>query len=141
MQESQIGHLQKFVQERFCERDGPFVRGLETAMSIFHVQRQAYYSGSFISNHVHQTLQVCILQHTHTQFIYTRMCIHKHISHSLTISTDTLVASLDEIAAKQPDIRIKDEAHAVAEKFKLIFTLFGNCHKLYNKFELTDTLK
>ena len=61
MQESQIGDLQKIVKEGFREKDGPFVRGLEKAMSTFHVQRQAYYSGSFIGNHVHQTLQVCVL--------------------------------------------------------------------------------
>ena len=38
--------------------DGEFVRALDTALASFHVQRQAFYSGAFIGNHVHRTLQV-----------------------------------------------------------------------------------
>ena len=69
---------------------------------------------------------------------YTHAYAHtqKHIPQPNNL--DTLVASLGEIASKQPDTRIKDEAHAVAEKFKVIFTLFGNCHRIYNKCTLTE---
>ena len=37
---------------------GPFVKALDKALATFHVQRQAYYSGIFIGNHVHRTLKV-----------------------------------------------------------------------------------
>jgi len=40
----------------FTKGDGPFVRGLDTALKSFNVERQAYYSGSFVGNHVHRTL-------------------------------------------------------------------------------------
>ena len=63
MQESQIQSLQTVVDEGFAQRDGPFVRGLEDAMADFYVQRQAYYSGTFVGNHVHRTLKVHL--HTH----------------------------------------------------------------------------
>lgn len=58
LQESQIQNLQATVSKGFNTSDGPFVKSLETTMSEFHVQRQAYYSGSFIGNHVHRTLKV-----------------------------------------------------------------------------------
>ena len=34
------------------------MKALDTALASFHVQRQAYYSGTFIGNHVHRTLKV-----------------------------------------------------------------------------------
>ena len=37
--------------------DGPFVRGFEAALKSFNVQRQPYYSGTFVGNHVHRALK------------------------------------------------------------------------------------
>ena len=42
----------------FRRDEGPFVRCLDEALASFNVQRQAYYSGSFIGNHVHRSLKV-----------------------------------------------------------------------------------
>ncbi len=43
----------------FEKEDGPFVRCLDTALATFNVERQAYYSGTFVGNHrVNRTLKV-----------------------------------------------------------------------------------
>ena len=38
--------------------DGPFAHSLDKALSSFNVERQAYYSGTFVGNHVHRCLKV-----------------------------------------------------------------------------------
>ena len=45
-------------QKGFGRRDGPFVKSLDLALASFNVQRQAYYSGSFVGNHIHRALKV-----------------------------------------------------------------------------------
>ena len=40
--------------------DGPFVKGLDKALQSFKVQRQQYFGGVFVGNHIHKTLQVRI---------------------------------------------------------------------------------
>lgn len=40
--------------------DGPFLKSLDTALATLHVERQAYHGGSFIGNHVHKLVQVCL---------------------------------------------------------------------------------
>lgn len=40
------------------KKEGPFVVGLDEALASFNVQRQAYYGGTFIGNHIHRTLKV-----------------------------------------------------------------------------------
>lgn len=44
--------------KKFRKDEGPFVRALDKALQSFRVQRQAYYSGTFIGNHVHSSLKV-----------------------------------------------------------------------------------
>ena len=46
------------VGKGFMKGDGPFVRGLDAALKSFNVQRQAYYSGTFVGNHVYRALKV-----------------------------------------------------------------------------------
>lgn len=46
-------------------KDGPFVRALEDALASFNVQRQAYYSGTFVGNHIHKTLEVMVHSYGH----------------------------------------------------------------------------
>ena len=45
----------------FHKGEGPFVRCLDDALASFNVERQAYYSGTFVGNHVHRTLKVIII--------------------------------------------------------------------------------
>ena len=46
------------VQKAFQKQDGTFVQHLDKALASFNVYRQAYYSGTFIGNHVLRTLLV-----------------------------------------------------------------------------------
>ena len=39
-------------------KEGPFVRNLDAALASFNVHREAYYSGTFVGNHVHRALKV-----------------------------------------------------------------------------------
>ena len=46
------------VKRGYPEKVGPFVKILDNALLSFGVQRQQYFSGAFIGNHVHKALQV-----------------------------------------------------------------------------------
>ena len=52
---------------------GPVVRRLEKALKSFNVERQAYWSGAFVGNHVHRTLKV---KH---MYIHVHLHLHMHI--------------------------------------------------------------
>ena len=42
----------------FRKEHGPFVQAIDKALQSFRVQRQAYYSGTFVGNHCHTSLKV-----------------------------------------------------------------------------------
>ena len=42
--------VDKRLEKDFHKNEGPFVKALDTALASFHVQRQAYYSGTFVGN-------------------------------------------------------------------------------------------
>ena len=46
------------VKRGFSEKEGPFVKALDTALQSIGVQRQQYFGGAFIGNHVHKALKV-----------------------------------------------------------------------------------
>ncbi len=46
------------VAKGFKLHEVPFVKTLQLALNSFNVEKQAYYSGTFVGNHVHRTLQV-----------------------------------------------------------------------------------
>ena len=54
----QVKEFQECVAKGFKIYDGPFVKTLDTALASFNEYRQAYYSGTFVGNHVHRTLKV-----------------------------------------------------------------------------------
>ena len=58
------------------------MKALEQALASFHVQRQAYYSGTFVGNHVHHALKVNIPQLLLTKFIYLHCAAIKHLLNS-----------------------------------------------------------
>ena len=54
--------------------EGPFNKGLDGALKSFHVQREAYYGGTFVGNHVHRYLKVYMYYNTNVhvnQFTFT----------------------------------------------------------------------
>lgn len=53
---------------------GAFVKALPRALSSFNVERQAYYGGTFIGNHVHSALEVI------QQQLWSHACrVHLHM--------------------------------------------------------------
>ena len=46
------------LQKGFAVSDGPFVKGVETALESLNVHCQQYHNGVFIGNHVQKLLQV-----------------------------------------------------------------------------------
>ena len=49
------------VKKGFSEKEGPFVKQLDSALQLIGVQRQQYFGGAFVGNHVHKALKVHIL--------------------------------------------------------------------------------
>ena len=50
--------LRTVLASTFKKQEGPFVKALDKALQSFRVHRQAYYSGTFVGNHVHSSLKV-----------------------------------------------------------------------------------
>ena len=59
------------VSKGFKRDDGVFVKALDQALSSFNVERQAYYGGSFIGNHIHKALKV----NGYSFHITSRLCV------------------------------------------------------------------
>lgn len=57
MQTKELQDIQRKQKKGLKRKDGPFVMALDTALASFRVCRQAYYSGTFVGNHVHKTLK------------------------------------------------------------------------------------
>ena len=78
VQDRQIEDLTQRLAAGFSTVDGVFVKALDKALSSFNVERQAYYGGTFIGNHVHKCLEVLqMLKHMlasgYKTHIYTHM--------------------------------------------------------------------
>ena len=63
-QTKELTKIDKDVQKEFVKSQGPFVKGLDKALDSFNVHRQAYYSGTFVGNHVHASLKVTVYHTT-----------------------------------------------------------------------------
>eukprot|EP00731_Ephydatia_muelleri_P000541 Em0001g541a len=57
VQEAKVAKCIAAVERGYPEKEGPFVKILDNALQSFGVQRQQYFSGAFIGNHVHTALQ------------------------------------------------------------------------------------
>ncbi len=68
-QDKSISHLESTVQKGFGKTEGPFVKALDAALASFNVERQAYYSGTFVGNHVHKCVKVRESQLTKKQSV------------------------------------------------------------------------
>ena len=64
-QRGKIHKLEATIKQGFNKEDGPFVKALDIALQSFNVQRQAYYSGAFVGNHVHRSLKVTYNVHNY----------------------------------------------------------------------------
>ena len=111
--------------------DGPFIRALDKALASFHVQRQAYYSGAFVGNHVHSTLKV-IQKYT--------LCEQTHMYNQNILqpsNTATLCSSIVEVA-KQHAASLVPQTQEIGKKFERAFSLFHDCHAIYDSKIVTN---
>jgi hypothetical protein len=56
----EIDKVKSDIEKGFRMEEGPFIIGLDRALKSFNVQREAYYGGTFVGNHVHRCLKVNI---------------------------------------------------------------------------------
>ena len=61
IQQKEIDGHNATLKSGFHKEEGPFVKALDKALASFNVQRQAYYSGTFVGNHVHRALGTTLL--------------------------------------------------------------------------------
>ncbi|KAL5516725.1 hypothetical protein EMCRGX_G002131 [Ephydatia muelleri] len=54
--EMEIAKTTKVTSKEFALHDDPFVKELDEAIQSFKVQRQQYFGGVFVGNHIHKTL-------------------------------------------------------------------------------------
>ena len=75
------------VRRGYSEKEGPFVKTLDNALQSFGVQRQQYFGGAFIGNHVHKALKVKCTCAMHVyvnnsynlniyRYLTSRLCAH-----------------------------------------------------------------
>ena len=103
-----MNELDKVVKKKFSRSDGPFVKNLDKVLSSFHVERQAYYGGTFVGNHVHSCLKVHI---SLMKFVFTWIFVSdKPYQHCPSLAT---------------------QARQIADKHRQALLLFSACHNIY----------
>ena len=112
------------MKKGFCEKEGPFVKTLDNALQSFGVQRQQYFSGAFIGNHVHKALKV--------EFIIMQIKFILHGYFSQLPNVKTLCTSISQMAQQQLPHR-SDEVVGKVSQFITAFSLFGNCHNICDR--------
>ena len=108
------------MEKGFKKSEGPFVKALDAALGSFHVQRQAYYSGTFVGNHVNSCLKVS-LEYTHQKPL--RYLLH-------TCAARAHRHNLWPAEKLQPEL--VTTAEDISRKFTMLFTLFAGCHNTYS---------
>ena len=67
------------IHKGFTAQEGPFVKSLDDALASFNVERQAYYGGTFVGNHVHRALKVYLFKQRKCKMLLTSlMNDHSH---------------------------------------------------------------
>ena len=100
------------------------MKAIERALHRIGVERQAYYSGTCVGNHVHKCLKVNSCTPVHL-FVNLKLCIH---ANNIPILTASIVEAIQQIYP--PAV---DDADTIRAKFTTCFALFSKCHNLYNK--------
>lgn len=114
-------------------KEGPFVQNLDKTLASFHVCRQAYYSGTFVGNHVHTALKVHYLI---LMIIRQLEIIHPSPQEK---NVSALCDSVSKLATERcPELL--PSAMFVCTTFTKVFNLFGLCHSMYDTSKpLSDT--
>eukprot|EP00731_Ephydatia_muelleri_P036064 Em0197g9a len=106
----EIDKLEVTLKVDFKKEDGPFVKALDNALASFHVKRQAYYSGTFVGNHVHRALK----------------------ANNVAILCNSIVSTAEDYPP------LCSEARAISQKYLSLFNLFQKCHNIYDKNIVSD---
>ncbi|KAL5491856.1 hypothetical protein EMCRGX_G017221 [Ephydatia muelleri] len=101
--DAEVAKCTATVRRGYSEKEGPFVKTLDNALQSFGVQRQQYFGGAFIGNHVHKALKVPNIQ--------------------------TLCTSISKMALEKLPHRSGEVAGQVS-KFITAFSLYGTCHNI-----------
>ena len=107
----------------FKKEDGPFVKALDNALASFHVKRQAYYSGTFVGNHVHRALKVTLY-------------FDHNISNMIIPSRRTTLQYFAILL-----YQLQKTTHHCVVKHELLarsINLFQKCHNIYDKNIVSD---
>ena len=105
---------------------------LDKALASFHVERQAYYSGTFVGNHVHRCLKVqCIHVDVNTELLNCLNALQER-------NIDTICASVTSTAF-QLNPSLHTRAQQVADRFSKAFKLFGKCHNVFDENYVSDS--
>lgn len=102
---------------------------LDTALASFDVQHQAYFSGSFVGNHVHRALKVYIT-------ILSSESIKVSVYLQLQ-NIDTLCDTVPEVAQKHCP-SLLNKARDIQTKFKQVLILFKRCHDICDGNSVSD---
>ena len=108
------------VKKGFSEKEGPFVKQLDSALQLIGVQRQQYFGGAFVGNHVHKALKVHIL------------CFMQTINHENIFqlpNVKTLCTAISQMAQEKLPHRSGEVAENM-KNFINLFSLFGKCHNI-----------
>ena len=118
--------LDRVVKKKFSRSDGPFVKSLDRVLSSFHVERQAYYGGTFVGNHVHSCLKVSI-EVGLLMFTFFR-CVYR--TYTYQANHINMCDSVPALALLQcPSLVTR--AQQIAKRHQKALVLFSNCHNKY----------
>ncbi|KAL5469048.1 hypothetical protein EMCRGX_G030239 [Ephydatia muelleri] len=85
--EQTISDVHKKLNKGFAVSEGPFVKGVETALQSLNVQRQQYHGGAFVGNHVNKMLQC--------HNLYNKNCVTEEEKTTLAASVKDFFGYLD----------------------------------------------
>ena len=110
------------------------MKALDSALASFNVQRQAYYGGTFVGNHVHRCLKVCTL----SVYKLKGVCLPNSVpSHFKPDNSEKLCSAVTDVAQQHAPTHLP-AAQTVADKFRRVFNLFGACHSIYDSAKLLE---
>jgi hypothetical protein len=92
------------------------------------VQREAYYGGTFVGNHVNKCLKVVINAHN-------ELVLYPQPENITTLCQSVVVTAEEECPT------LVNSAKTICEQFSTTLSLFSHCHRLYSsKFLSADEI-
>ena len=119
----------RHLQKGFPLKDGPFFNQLDVALQSFNVERQSYYGGVFIGNHVHAQDIAGTLVYISVKGPTLYHCANVLCTQPKNIKT--LCNSLAKVVVNaEPSLTA--DILKTSDTFQNILEMFATCHKLYD---------